>query len=549
MRTQPQRYLFIPALAFFWLLIPVHFWGEETPLTLNPAEHRALWPREVVLKEAVTMNLRGNTFQAPAGARVQVQDWLDGQLLVAMSGAEAKITLAQSDFLELLESRLARSATATATATAATAPIAATAPPIVAPEPVNATTATPSNVSFETMNRVFGVALWNDKNLWGNEAATVAQRLQWPLESRTSGNSSYRLYAKAKARVLGARPYSLVLYGAEGKADQLSLVFANKGDFSGIQKLRREEEEQEKEARDQARQEQKVAKDFAAAVRADAETITKNLTAILGEPEGLYFGVGSGLREKISRWNWEDHAILLAAPKEEYVSVRIMPVERANNNGRVTRINDMEMKAILSQRVVKRPNGDVVISEIPMVDQGPKGFCVPATWERYLRYMGIPADMYLLAMVGQTGLGGGTYLLPIAEAAGVLVNIYARKLERVEPSLTVKDIAKYIDKGLPMMWACYIFETMEQETTVRTQQRNKISDLAAYTQELTALRKKLPKKPMQNDYGHMRMITGYNETTGEIAISDSWGAYAEERWMLAEEAALISQDYLMVIKW
>lgn len=45
------------------------------------------------------------------------------------------------------------------------------------------------------------------------------------------------------------------------------------------------------------------------------------------------------------------------------------------------------------------------------------------------------------------------------------------------------------------------------------------------------------------------LIVGYNETTGEIAISDSWGAYAEERWMLAEEAALISQDYLMVIKW
>jgi hypothetical protein len=284
-------------------------------------------------------------------------------------------------------------------------------------------------------------------------------------------------------------------------------------------------------------------------VRADAETISKNLTSILGEPESLYFGVGTGLREKIKRWNWEDHAILLAAPKEEYASVRIMRLERANNNGRVTKITDIEMKEILAQRVLKRPNGDVIVIEIPMVDQGPKGFCVPATWERYLRYMGIPADMYLLAMVGQTGLGGGTYLLPIAEAAGVLVNIYARKLERVEPKLTVKDIAKYVDKGLPLMWSCFIFDTVEQEITVRTQRRNKISDLAAYTQELNTLRKKLPKEPMRNDYGHMRMITGYNETTGEIAISDSWGAYAEERWMLAEEAALISQDYLMVIKW
>ncbi|GDY18595.1 hypothetical protein LBMAG55_19180 [Verrucomicrobiota bacterium] len=52
-----------------------------------------------------------------------------------------------------------------------------------------------------------------------------------------------------------------------------------------------------------------------------------------------------------------------------------------------------------------------------MVNQGPKGYCVPATWERVLRYMGIPADMYVLAMVGQSGAGGGTSLSTLA--AGV----------------------------------------------------------------------------------------------------------------------------------
>ena len=37
--------------------------------------------------------------------------------------------------------------------------------------------------------------------------------------------------------------------------------------------------------------------------------------------------------------------------------------------------------------IVARSN--VVVTDIPMVDQGPKGYCVPATWERYLRYLGI----------------------------------------------------------------------------------------------------------------------------------------------------------------
>ena len=42
-----------------------------------------------------------------------------------------------------------------------------------------------------------------------------------------------------------------------------------------------------------------------------------------------------------------------------------------------------------------------------MVNQGPKGYCVPATFERVLRTMGIESDMYLLAMLGGTSLAVG----------------------------------------------------------------------------------------------------------------------------------------------
>jgi hypothetical protein len=89
---------------------------------------------------------------------------------------------------------------------------------------------TPADAS--ALNAAFGVPIWADDNLWDDGDAQVAQRLQWPGESRTRVDSSYRLYAGPEARVLGARPFSLALYGRNEMASQISMVFANKGDSS-----------------------------------------------------------------------------------------------------------------------------------------------------------------------------------------------------------------------------------------------------------------------------------------------------------------------------
>ena len=70
---------------------------------------------------------------------------------------------------------------------------------------------------FDTLNKTFGIPIWSDDNLWDDTDADVAGRLAWPEESRTSGDSSFRLYAAARDKVIGARPFSLALYGRNGK--------------------------------------------------------------------------------------------------------------------------------------------------------------------------------------------------------------------------------------------------------------------------------------------------------------------------------------------
>lgn len=412
----------------------------------------------------------------------------------------------------------------------------------------------PAEVTAEQVNKALQIELFSSAPVWEEDAETVAQRLQWPRESKTSTQGSYRLYAGDSVRILGARPYSCALYAEEGKAAQFSIVFANKGDFGKFASLkddgsdnRRNEARQEREQKRAIKEE---TRNFEQALKADAEAIEKALTDVLGpSSDRATFGQSREMRERVTRWNWKDTAILLATPRNEYVIVRVMPAATADAGGRVAKISDADLRQLLLKRVEKRPNGDVLVTEIPMVDQGPKGFCVPATWERYLRYVNIPADMYVLAMAGGTSLGGGTYLGVMAQNVDDLCRQYGRRIEGIAPGMDVRNISKHIDEGLPIMWACFVVEPLELSLIKRMHERRKVTDWEAWTKSLEPYRAAAKKIQPDIRSGHLRMIIGYNAETKEIAISDSWGERAAERWMTVEEAAATSQGVLSIIRW
>jgi hypothetical protein len=327
------------------------------------------------------------------------------------------------------------------------------------------------------------------------------------------------------------------------------MVFANKGDYTGFAGLNRVDKNLAPEDRERQLEEnqRKIVQGFAAAVRADGETISQNLTAILGPPDSTFFGVGSGMREKVWRWDWQGHAFLLATPRQEYAVLRIMSVDRANNDGRADKLSVDELRDLLAQRVTRRPNGDVVIQDIPMVDQGPKGYCVPATWERYLRYLGIPADMYVLAMTGNTQMGGGTDVDALEESVAGLISAYGRSIDNEHANIEPKILAKYIDKGVPLMWCCVVDDRYDKTLLKRSLLRQKVTDWDAYKSSLDILRQQPIDTPP--DGGHMRMIIGYNPITKEVAFTDSWGPLFTERWMTMEEAETISEHILIAVKW
>jgi len=445
-------------------------------------------------------------------------------------------------------------------------------------------------LNVDKVNKYFGVTIFKDPSLWTEDDASVAKRLGWPEESRTSSQSSYRLYPKetSPVSILGAQAYSCVLYATKGQPTEISIVFVNEGDYAFTQKILKRATELKpadeptpvpstnadenpstnnaphtikpsddfeklsrlKEA-DVSRADREVHLAFEKALKQDAQTITDALTKLFGDPVHMSFGGGSETRERVLRWDWQGHAFLLATPRGTYVTLRIVPVAFADNYGKGDVIDRDELRAELLKRVKTSDSGDVVVGDIPMVDQGPKGYCVPATWERYMRYLGIPADMYVLAMAAGTTSDGGTNLEAMIENVDSLVTLYHRRIDVVSGDLDMKMISKNIDQGLPLMWSCMIHVPFERAISKRKRERNDITDWAAWAAELdTRDKKEIPDEITNTDIagGHQRMIIGYNAKTGEIAISDSWSELFAIRWMTLREANAINAGVCFVIE-
>ncbi len=376
-----------------------------------------------------------------------------------------------------------------------------------------------------------GLPLWSEGLLWGRQAETVAAELQWPEESRTSNSSSYRYYPRDPVIVFDRNAYTMAMYAEEGKPVSLSFVFANKGDVPRMLGLDLNMTQSEF---------RRATKDYKKLIREDAVALEKNITALFGSPGRVRLGDSRETEEKVLRWDWKDSSFLLSSPGDEYVSLRILPSESLDGSG-MERVQKKDLQSILAGRVERRDNGDVILTDIPMVNQGPKGYCVPATWERVLRYMGIPSDMYILAMAGDTGVGGGTVPRELSHGARQLVRHYGRTIRTQRARIIDREIAMFIDKGIPILWSMCVVDELNEALTRRMNARRMVSDWEEWAKLLKPARKDARKIKTDSAGNHTCLIIGYNSATEEIAISDSWGPAYAERWITIEEAEAISR--------
>jgi len=128
----------------------------------------------------------------------------------------------------------------------------------------------------------------------------------------------------------------------------------------------------------------------------------------------------SGVKLKAWIWEWENGAAMLEAHdtgkgkkdyEAEFIRLRMAKDAAGLERGSAS---DAGSRRELLANVKRTEEGDVWIDNIPMIDQGEKGYCLPATVARIFSYYGMDGvDMHAMASMCDTVAGGGTTILMI----------------------------------------------------------------------------------------------------------------------------------------
>lgn len=396
-------------------------------------------------------------------------------------------------------------------------------------------TASPSPPAWlEPLNRALDLPLFTDASLWDDDPATVAARLgKLRPESTTPGYESWRAYLRPPAPLLGVAAFMLALRSEESRVAEVSLLFTNRGDhpaFAGLDAF--------------SIVPPATLQSFRSSLAGDFEKIRATLASAL--PEGAVEPSAAERRAnpgELALFNAGDHRLLLQSLPDWHLALRIQPAERAAP----PRLSDDQLRQRLRARITRRDNSDVVLNQIPMVDQGPKGYCVPATVERLLRYAGIPADMYDLAAAGGTGFGGGTNPAKLVEALERTVRQHGRRLEAIRVKPSPATLARYFDEGRPVLWAMASTHAFNALASAYSAERASLADANALKTWAAERRRLGSTLAPESGSAHFCLLIGYNRATGELAFSDSWGPDFAERWLPAAAVQAVSSGECWVL--
>lgn len=235
-------------------------------------------------------------------------------------------------------------------------------------------------------------------------------------------------------------------------------------------------------------------------------------------------------------------------------------------------------KVDIKGNVKTNDEGDIWIANIPMVDQGQKGYCAVATAERVLRYYGNDIDEHQIAQMAGSTAKGGTSIREMMKSVEIIGKKCKLGLAKVAQSnMTLADLEKQIDVynqtasrmgKQKLNVSDYI---NRQGNTIYYNPGKAIQDMdqkvlksiamkngSGYKRFTTGIRQQIkagiplfwgvnlgiysePEIP-QAFGGHMRLIIGFNDETGEILYSDSWGAGHELKRMPEDWAWTITHD-------
>jgi len=299
---------------------------------------------------------------------------------------------------------------------------------------------------------------------------------------------------------------------------------------------------------------------------------------------------------QLTSYMWKDDvsAYLLekssTANTGEFLRLRVAPYRDAKKTNRTA------SRTSLRSNLTKESNGDTFIENIPMVDQGAKGYCACASSARIFQYYGRNISMHEIAQIaGSTNAGTqvSSMVKAFKDVAGKLntrvLVLYEYPKHISEGAIPTKDYLssqKEFVSDVNKYQALSKKEQGELAYKVKGKPGGRVSTfeiarevLAAESFDPELYKKVMVKKTNFSRFksnikkyikegipvgwclrlgmfkeegipqiggGHMRLIIGYNDKEDTIIYSDSWGSGHEKKSMPIENAYCMT-DVLLVM--
>ena len=374
-------------------------------------------------------------------------------------------------------------------------------------------------------------------------------RFEWTSAAQDTARSAYR------GMVFGTKPVNeALLRFKDGKLAGATLLYYNRGDAGDIN------ENQFDKLLGEITSELNTVNGRSGVDRGrDATSAVKAEGRIWDTPASQY----------VLEWSITRASRAKGVPfRAEFIRLNILPrgaTATAIGETAVDTSARAAVKRFVGRDHVEKVAGGAKLKDVPMVDQGQKGYCVVASVERVMRYYGASVDQHELAQVANTQTEGGTSpedmlnsMKKLTARLGVkmkgiiewdsrnflqFVNDYNRATKRgkLAPEITgtyrsadeyygrmkpeiykevrmketadfgkfQREIQRSVDEGIPLLWSVRLGIVTE---------------------------KAIP----QAFGGHMRLIIGYDNSAKEIIYSDSWGLGHEEKRMAYDDAWTIT---------
>ncbi len=278
-------------------------------------------------------------------------------------------------------------------------------------------------------------------------------------------------------------------------------------------------------------------------------------------------------------WYTDHSSILLETSKTragpQFMRLRMAPKPKGafylgNSTGVMRKT---ATRSDLPSRVKKASTGDVLIQGIPMVDQGPKGYCAVASAERVFRYYGLETDQHEMAELARTSSSRGTSPSLMYEALkqasqGAQLRVYSiiewdtkkffddikayNRLARKESAQQAPDDwrrIRYLDQVYdaldPEVYKKHKVERGNYFASFNKQIEQNVDDGIPLFWGIRLGMYPEPEIPQARG-GHMRLIIGYNRKEKTILYTDSWGPGHELKRMPADQAFAITNGLFLI---